>query len=112
MHDKRWFIRFDDTQGYPDGMTVDAQDGLWVAHWGGSRVSRFHSDGRLDCSIALPVSQVTSCVFGGSSLDRMFVTSASIGLSAEQLVREPLAGGLFEVDPQGKSGLPAAQFAG
>jgi len=93
-------------------MTVDAQDGLWVAHWGGSRVSRFHSDGRLDCSIALPVSQVTSCVFGGSSLDRMFVTSASIGLSAEQLVREPLAGGLFEVDPQGKSGLPAAQFAG
>ena len=112
LHDKRPFIRFDDTQGYPDGMTVDAQGGLWVAHWGGSRVSRFHSDGHLDRSIALPVSQITSCVFGGASLDRMFVTSASIGLNAEQLAREPLAGSLFEVDPQGSSGLPAAQFAG
>jgi xylono-1,5-lactonase len=112
LHDKRLFIRFDNTQGYPDGMTVDAQGGLWVAHWGGSRVSRFHRDGRLDRSIALPVSQVTSCVFGGASLERMFVTSASIGLRSEKLACEPLAGGLFEVDPQGSNGLPAAQFAG
>jgi sugar lactone lactonase YvrE len=61
--------------------------------------------------VHLPVSQVTSCTFGGERLDRMFVTSARIGLSAAQLAKEPLAGGLFEIDP-GTIGLPTPQFAG
>ena len=42
---------------------------------------------------------------------RMFVTSARIGLSDAQLTKEPLAGGLFEIDP-GVIGLPTQQFAG
>ncbi|HVY05920.1 MAG TPA: SMP-30/gluconolactonase/LRE family protein [Burkholderiales bacterium] len=111
LSNKRVFLQFKDADGYPDGMTVDAQDHLWVAHWGGSRVSRFHPDASLDRAIALPASQVTSCVFAGNKLDRMFVTTAAIGLSEARRAAEPLAGGLFEVDP-GCSGLPPGCFHG
>ena len=111
LSNKRVFIQLKAGEGYPDGMTVDAQDHLWVAHWGGSRVGRFRPDGRFDRAIALPASQITSCVFAGAALDRMFVTSAAIGLGDAQLAGEPLAGSLFEVDP-GCTGLPARQFGG
>jgi len=111
ISNKRVFLEFGNADGYPDGMTVDAQDHLWVAHWGGSRVSRFRPDGSFERAIALPASQVTSCVFAGTRLDRMFVTSAAVGLDKVQLAAEPLAGSLFEVDP-GCTGLPARQFGG
>ncbi|MBL8551600.1 MAG: SMP-30/gluconolactonase/LRE family protein [Hyphomonadaceae bacterium] len=107
LANKRPFIRFEDRDwGYPDGMTVDAEGGLWVAHWEGARVSRFRPDGSLDRIIALPVSRVTSCVFAGPALDRMFVTTAAIGREHEEL-----AGALFELFP-GVRGLPAHSFAG
>jgi sugar lactone lactonase YvrE len=106
LTNKRVFLRFDDSWGYPDGMCTDADGGIWIAHWGGSRVSRFTPDGRLDRSIALPASQVTSCAFGGAALDRMFVTSAAVGVETE-----PLAGALFEVD-SGQRGIAPTLFAG
>lgn len=99
------FIRFAEAEGYPDGMAVDAEGGLWTAHWGGGRISRFHPDGRLDRCIALPASRITSMAFAGPALDRMFVTSAAIG--AEQ---EALAGSLFEVRPH-MHGLAAGRSA-
>jgi xylono-1,5-lactonase len=105
------FIRFIEADGFPDGMTVDAQGGLWVAHWGGGRVSRFTSEGAFDRALPLPVSQVTSCCFGGERLDRLFVTTAAIGLSESQRAREPLAGALFELNP-GTVGLPCPDFTG
>lgn len=104
--DRREFIRFPREWGVPDGMTVDAEGGLWVAHWGGGRVTRFTSGGRPDRAVRLPASQITSCTFGGDDLDRMFVTSAADGSDGE-----PQAGMLFEIDP-GVTGLPTRQFAG
>lgn len=106
LSNKRVFISFQEDWGYPDGMTTDADGGIWIAHWDGARVSRFTPDGALDRSIALPISRPTSCVFAGDNLERMFVTSASIGREDE-----PLAGGLFEVDP-GVRGAPSYAFAG
>lgn len=106
LSDKQIFIQFDPDWGYPDGMTTDAEGGLWICHWDGGRVSRFGPDGRFDRAIALPVSRVTSCAFAGPDLDRMFVTTASIGKEDE-----PMAGGLFEVDP-GVRGLPTGLFRG
>ena len=97
--------------GYPDGMTCDAEGGLWVAHFGGWRITRFRPDGSVDRVIEMPVSQVTSCAFGGPGLDRLFVTSACIGLNKDELAEQPLAGGLFALDPETK-GLPAGQFGG
>jgi sugar lactone lactonase YvrE len=93
LSNKRVFVRFEDDWGYPDGMTTDAKGGVWIAHWDGGRISRFFPSGQLDRSITMPVSRPTSCAFAGARLDRMFVTSASIGREDE-----PLAGALFEVD--------------
>jgi sugar lactone lactonase YvrE len=91
LSDKRVLLRFEEEWGQPDGMTVDADGGLWIAHWGGGRISRFFSDGSLDRSIALPARNITSIAFGGHDLDRMFVTSSAEGQS------EPCAGALFEI---------------
>lgn len=106
LANKRVFLTFEDAWGYPDGMTTDAEGGIWIAHWGGARVSRFAPDGRLDRAIALPASRITSCAFAGDGLDRLFVTSASLGAAGETE-----AGRLFEVDP-GVRGLAPQPFGG
>lgn len=106
LSDRAPFILFTEEDGYPDGMTVDAQGHLWIAHWGGSRISRFTPDGRLDRAIPLPARQVTNITFAGANLDRMFVTSAAFGLPESEY-----DGALFEVDA-GVTGLPTPLFAG
>ncbi|MGQ0676776.1 MAG: SMP-30/gluconolactonase/LRE family protein [Rhodospirillales bacterium] len=108
---KRPHIRFAEDDGFPDGMTVDAEGRLWVAHWGGWRVTRFRNDGTAEFAIRLPVAQVTRPAFGGPGLTTLFVTSASIGLTAEERAQQPLAGGLFACET-GVRGLPGRQFAG
>jgi xylono-1,5-lactonase len=107
---KRLFLRFLPAWGYPDGMTTDADDGIWVAHWGGSRVTRFLPDGREDFHIEMPASQITNITFGGDKLDRMFVSSAADGQPTEKL-----AGHLFEVPRsllRGITGLTPQTFKG
>jgi len=111
LENKRVFVTIPEGDGYPDGMTCDVEGYLWVAHWGGWRITRFAPDGGIDRVIEMPVSQVTSCTFGGPDLDRLYITSAAIGLEGERLERQPLAGGLFEFIP-GVKGLPAGLFAG
>lgn len=100
-------ITFSEADGYPDGMTVDNQGGIWIAHWGGGRISRFTADGMLDRTIPLPARQVTNIVFAGPDLSRMFVTSANTGLA------DPTSadGALFEV-ACGARGIVPGLFAG
>ncbi len=99
-------------QGYPDGMTIDADDMLWIAHWDGGKVRRWNPHtGAIIGEISLPVSRPTSCVFGGKDFDTLYITSASTRLSAERLASQPLAGSLFVCRP-GVSGLPMDEFAG
>src|ERR1700730_8104340 len=104
--DRQVFLEFEADWGSPDGMTVDTEGGLWIAHWGGARVSRFLPTGALDRVVPLPTARITSCAFAGPNLDRMFVTSAGADGAPDTL-----AGALFEVDP-GTRGLPPGQFAG
>jgi len=99
------FISFPDVWGSPDGMVVDREGGIWIAHWGGGCVSRFTPDGERERWIDLPASQITKPCFAGENLDRLFVTSAADG------VDEPLAGSLFEVEC-GAVGLAPTLFAG
>ena len=108
---KRPFIRIGDGEGYPDGMTVDAQGFVWVAHWGGWRVTRFDPEGKVERVISLPVAQVTSCAFGGGDLTTLFVTTAAIHLDRAAREAQPLAGGLFEI-PTDIRGLAPIRFAG
>lgn len=101
---KRAHIRFAVEDGFPDGMTCDVEGGLWVAHYGGGCLSRFHPDGRLDERVPLPASQVTSCAFGGPEFAELYVTTARDGCDDE-----PLAGSLFRLRPS-IPGLPSNYF--
>jgi len=95
----------------PDGMTIDEEDCLWVAVWGGGCVIRVALDGRVRQRIELPVSQPSSCAFGGPDLGDLYVTSARDGLAPAGLARQPTAGGLFRLRP-GVHGRPADAYAG
>lgn len=86
------FVRFSAADGYPDGLAVDADGTLWIAHYDGGCVSRHAPDGRRLERLWLPVDKVTACAFGAGTL---FLTSARAGLDARALRRQPLAGGLF-----------------
>jgi sugar lactone lactonase YvrE len=65
--------------GLPDGMSIDAEDGLWVAFWGGSVVRRFDKDFTITAEINIPTPYVTSCVFAGPELDTLIITTAHNG---------------------------------
>jgi xylono-1,5-lactonase len=109
--DRRIFLQFGPGDGNPDGMTVDAEGCLWIAFWGGSCVRRFSPAGERLETVRLPVSQPSSCAFGGPDLDELYVTSASAGLDESALKMQPNAGGLFMFTP-GVRGLEEVPFAG
>lgn len=108
---RREFIRFGQGDGFPDGMTVDADGCLWIAFWDGWCVRRFSPDAEILATVELPVQRPTSCAFGGAGLDRLFITSARRDLKGTELARQPLAGGLFAVDV-GVHGIAELPFAG
>jgi xylono-1,5-lactonase len=111
LSNKRVFVRFTPDEGYPDGMTCDAEGRLWVAHWGGGRVTSRDPDGTVSTTITLPTPFVTSCCFGGQGYETLFITTAAGGLAPEARAGDPLAGGLFASKP-GVHGLPAEMFGG
>jgi len=111
VSNKRVFLQFSTEDGSPDGMTTDSEGGLWIAHWGASKLTRHDTDGKVLQTVALPCSQVTSCAFGGPDLRTLYITSAANGLSEQQLEREPLAGGLFALEIN-IAGVPANLFRG
>jgi len=85
-------------EGGPDGMAIDAEGMLWIAHWGGHQVLRWNPDsGAITVRVRVPVAHTSACAFGGPELDRLFITTAGQGRSPEQLAAEPLTGGLFTV---------------
>lgn len=83
----------------PDGMAIDVEDHLWLAAWGGACLLRIAPSGSLAARVPMPVSQPTSCAFGGPDLRDLYVTSARVGLDGRALAREPLAGALFRLRP-------------
>ncbi len=95
---RRIFARYGGAEGYPDGMTVDADDCLWIAFWDGWCVRRYSPEGNCLELIGLPVQKPTSCAFGGPDLRQLYVTSASAGLTEEERSAQPCAGGLFMLD--------------
>ncbi|GAA2883558.1 SMP-30/gluconolactonase/LRE family protein [Streptosporangium fragile] len=111
IRDRRTAVGIDPADGSPDGMTVDDDGCLWVALWGGSRVRRYTPGGVLDREVRLPVTQVTSCAFGGPRGDVLYITSAAHGLDPAALAGQPLAGSVFAVEP-GVTGRPAVPFSG
>jgi L-arabinonolactonase len=112
LSNQRRFAALDPASGaFPDGLTVDAEGGVWSAQPVYGRLVRYAPDGSIERIIDMPVSRPTSCMFGGDDLGTLFVTSAHNSLTAGQRAEEPLAGGLFALRP-GVKGLPEVPFAG
>jgi sugar lactone lactonase YvrE len=107
---RRPFIEMPAEAGFPDGMTVDAEGCLWVAHWDGWRVNRYGPDGNAREMIRMPVQPPTSCAFGGPDLSVLYVTSARMGLSEAALAATPLARSVFAVRTD-TAGLVEPKFA-
>jgi L-arabinonolactonase len=81
--------------GIPDGLRVDAAGDVWCAFWDGAQLIRFTADGAVAETTPVPVPRPTSLVFGGPDLRTMFITTASIGLTEEQLADWPLSGSVL-----------------
>lgn len=107
---KRVFVQLtDEAEGFPDGMTVDSEDCVWLCHFAGSRLTRFSPQGQALQVVPLPVPNVTSCTFAGPNLDTLYITTARHHLSEAALSQAPLAGSLFAYRP-GVAGLPTHAF--
>jgi sugar lactone lactonase YvrE len=112
ISNKRTACTVPDGQGLPDGMTIDAEGKLWVAHWGGSQVTRWDPDtGQQISSIKTPVAQPAACAFGGPDLDVLYITTARESLSEDDLKSQPLAGSIFKADP-GVKGIESYAYGG
>ena len=96
--------------GDPDGMTIDREGMLWVAHWGGNCLRRWDPDtGKVLMEVQVDAPQVTSCCFGGPDLDILYITTARTGLGNDQLEAYPKSGGLFRLKAP-VAGFPTSYF--
>mgnify|MGYP001770641923 FL=1 len=84
----RVLINFSSEVGNPDGMAVDEEGYLWIAHYGGGRISRWSPNGKKVLEIKLPVTYVTSVTFGGDDWNTLYITTA-------RKDDEPLSGMVF-----------------
>lgn len=107
---RRIFVDGNAFSGRPDGLTVDAEGGVWVAMSGGWELRRFDPQGRPEGSLRLPVPQPTSCTFGGPDLRTLYVTTSRLGLSRRDLLATPWSGYTFAIHV-GVAGLGDAAFA-
>lgn len=108
-HNRRVFVDMHEHPGRPDGAAIDQDGCYWICGNDAGLIHRFTPDGRLDRSLPVPVKKPAMCAFGGANLDTLFVTS--IRPAGIDLADQPLAGGVFALDP-GSKGLeePAARY--
>ena len=108
---KRMVIDLHSESGFPDGMTIDEEGMLWIAFWGGWKIARWDpQQGKKIAEIGLPVANVSSCTFGGPSLDNLFITTAGKDITSEDLRKQPLAGSIFVLPNCGYRGVPGFYF--
>ncbi len=94
---KKIFKKFSSKDGSPDGMTLDNNKNLWVAHFHGACVSVFNNSAKLIHRIQLPAKNITNCTFGGQKNNELFITSATKGMSNADLQKYRYSGFLFSV---------------
>lgn len=112
ISDRRVVVTSTEEDGFPDGMVMDEEGKLWVAHWGKHQVICWDPDtGRALRRIHVPVPQPSACAFGGAKLDRLYITTARQDMTADQLATYPQSGGIYVVDV-GVRGRPPQAFTG
>jgi len=110
ISNERVAITINDSLGFPDGMAIDENDMLWVGMWNGNAVICFDpTTGEIVKKIEVPAHNITSCAFGGKDLDTLYITSASIDMTPEEIEKYPDAGSLFKAVP-GVKGVKSTFF--
>ena len=100
LSNERIAVKVPESLGYPDGMTIDEENMLWVGLWNGNAVGRFNPlNGKLISKIEVPAHNVTSCAFGGKNLDKLYITTASVDMTDEEKEKYPDAGSVFVAIP-------------
>ena len=93
---KKTLLKFKKNEGFPDGITLDNKNGLWVAHWAGGQVSRINLNSKkIDFNIKIPALNVTSVTFVGKKLNHLFITTAKIETDKTQLKTYKHSGSSF-----------------
>lgn len=96
LSNRNSLFKIPSSYGSPDGMTIDNEDMLWIAHWGGGCVRRWDpATGEVLQEISVDAPHVTSCCFAGENFNMLYITTARSGLTEEELKNSPLSGGLF-----------------
>lgn len=96
--------------GAPDGSTVDGDGYLWNAQWDGGRIVRFAPDGSIERIVELATDRPTCVTLGGAQMNVLYASSARKGLTPDQLIAQPGAGGIFRLPLAGIHGLPEQRF--
>jgi len=110
ISNERTAVDIADKIGFPDGMAIDENDKLWVGMWNGNAVIQFDPiTGNVMQKIPVPAHNVTSCAFGGENLSTLYITSARMDMTEEELKRFPDAGSVFQVELDVK-GVKSALF--
>ena len=99
---KKIFKKFSTNDGSPDGMTLDKNKNLWVAHFHGACVSVFSNKAKLIHKINLPAKNITNCAFGGQNNSEVFITTATKGMNNAELQKFRYSGFLFSVKTNSK----------
>lgn len=111
VHHPQVFVELPESEGFPDGMTVDAEGCVWSAIWDGGKVIRFSPTGERLLEVEIPAKRVTSCAFGGEKYDELFITTANFGLSEKDRQQQPYAGDVFRLKTD-TVGMAEPQFTG
>jgi len=111
LSNRRPFVNIAEQRGKPDGLAVDSQGYVWIALWDGWALARYAPNGSLDRVVPLPVPRPASITFGGDDLKTLFVTTARVRLSAQQIADSPLSGSILSL-PVTTPGLPMNEFGG
>ena len=94
---KKIFIKFSPEDGSPDGMTLDKNKNLWVAHFHGACISVFNNKAKLIHRIHFPAKNITNCAFGGKNTNELFVSTATKGMNKADLRKFRYSGFFFSV---------------
>lgn len=112
ISNKRDWLKYGEDDGFPDGMAVDVEGGIWIAFYESWVLRRYSPDAKVLDERRLPVRQGLRPAFGGANMDRLFLMSGALALSKEAQAQQPLAGSLFEILDPGVRGMPNVAFAG
>ncbi|WP_017298550.1 SMP-30/gluconolactonase/LRE family protein [Nodosilinea nodulosa] len=109
ISDRTVVVDLGDEPVEPDGLAIDRDGNLWTALWDGWGVACFSPTGEALGRVELPVQRPTCPTFGGSNLSTLYVTTASVGLSQQEIQQGFYAGDIFAIAAP-VPGLPTNPF--